>query len=550
MPSGVLRNYGPALLKMLLIPGLFYLIAFSLLTYPLITLFSTHFFGDTGDGLQNVWNLWWTDQALTSLHQSPFHTSYIHYPYGTSLWGHTLNLSNGLIALPLLRVLSMIQVFNALVVFAFVAGGFTAFLLCYHLTRSYPGSLIGGFIFTFANYHFAHAQGHLNLISLEWIPLFLLFCYLLLARPSIPLAVVTALTLTTVLLTDYYYFLYCVIAAGFLFLGHALRTRDPFFFARKGTRLPWLVFSTTALVTGIPFVAPLLLQNATDPFIGGHSAKEMSLDLLALVIPGGHWRFAKLTHGYWADLPGNIHESSVHIGLSVLVVLGYVLIQRRHFVRSTLVLWYSLLAFFAILALGPVLQVWGKEVSSVPLPYSWLETAIPAMKISGVPVRMTVMVTLAAAVISAMGFKSLLQKSRGTRLVAALLLAALCVEYLPQPIPASQVNVPPYVEALAKLPDQSGVLDTVAEGTQLLYYQTIHQKPIALGYIARLPKSVADKDHGIYLYKDSKDYARLSQDYSLRYLVVAANDEAAAGLQGTRLLYQDSSVRVYDTKPR
>ncbi len=549
MPSGVLQRYSSALLKMLLIPAFFYLLAFSLLTYPLILLFSTHFFGDTGDGLQNVWNLWWIDRALTQLHQSPFHTSYIHYPYGTSLWGHTLNLSNGLMALPLLRVLTMVQVFNSLVLFSFVAAGLTAFLLCYYLTRSYPGSLIGGFIFTFSNYHFAHAQGHLNLISLEWIPLFVLGCYLLLSRPSLLLGVVSALLLTTILLTDYYYFLYSAIMAAFLFLGHALRTRDPLFFYRREMRLPLLAFLVTLLVTATPFILPLLLQNARDPFIGGHSAKELSLDLLALVIPGGHWRFSDLTQGYWSSLPGNIHESSVHIGLSVVIVLGYVLIRRRHFARSALALWYGVLVFFAVMSLGPVLHVWGREVSSVPLPYSWLEAALPPMKISGVPVRMMVMVTLSAAVLSAMGFKLLFQQSRGTRLLAALLLAVLLVEYLPQPIPSSRVVIPPYVYALAQLPNNGGILDTVAEGTLLLYYQTIHEKPVALGYIARLPKSVADRDNGIYLYKDSRDYAKLVSDYSIRYLVTKAGDEAAAGMPGARLLYEDSRVEIYDLKP-
>jgi hypothetical protein len=40
------------------VPLLFNLIAFCLLTYPRILDFFTHYFTNTGDGLQNVWNLW------------------------------------------------------------------------------------------------------------------------------------------------------------------------------------------------------------------------------------------------------------------------------------------------------------------------------------------------------------------------------------------------------------------------------------------------------------------------------------------------------------
>ena len=69
--------------------------------------------------------------------------------------------------------------YNTITIFAFVMGGLTMYWLAYHLTRSFWGSLLAGFIFTFSNYHFMHAQGHLQLISLEWIPLFVLCWYCL-----------------------------------------------------------------------------------------------------------------------------------------------------------------------------------------------------------------------------------------------------------------------------------------------------------------------------------------------------------------------------------
>jgi hypothetical protein len=355
--------------------------------------------------------------------------------------------------------------------------------------------------------------------------------------------------LLAVLMCDYYYYFYSVVVAGFLFAWQALRTRKPLFFVTGRYRAPFAAFAGTALALTGPWVWSLLRLNATDPLVGGHPAADLSLDLLALFIPGGHWRFASLTQGYWSRLPGSVHESSVYIGLSVTCVLIYTIARRRALDRSILLMWWSVLLFFAILALGPVLHIWGREVTRVAMPYAWLERLIPALDISGVPVRMTVMVVLSAAVISAMGFKLLLQGSRGTRLLAALLLVALGVEYLPQPIPTSQVTIPPYVLALAHLPGKDGVLDTVTEGSLMLYYQTVHQKPLALGYLARLPKSVADRDNGIYVYKDNKDYAKLVSDYNIRYLVTKADDEAAGRMGWARPVYEDSAVKIYDLRP-
>ena len=103
--------------------ALFFLAGFVLLTWPAITRFHTHFFADEGDGLQNVWNIWWIERATLVLHQNPWHTTYLRYPYGTSLVGHTLNPFNGFVALALSPFMTLVAAHNTLVTFSFVAGG-------------------------------------------------------------------------------------------------------------------------------------------------------------------------------------------------------------------------------------------------------------------------------------------------------------------------------------------------------------------------------------------------------------------------------------------
>jgi len=480
--------------KMGLFPVIFYFIFFCILTYPLISLFSTHFFADRGDGLQYAWNIWWVNKALTELHQPLWQTSFLHYPYGLSLLGHALNPFNGFMGILLLRFLKQIATYNFIVVFSFVVSGLTGFLLAYYFTKSYWGSIIAGFIFTFSNYHFAHAEGHLQMVSLEWIPLFVLFWYILVAKPRIVTAIASAIVLFAVLLCSYYSFVYCVMIACLIVTWYGVQRKNIFFFLRKEHLVPFTAFFVSSLVTAGPLVASFLVSNVKDPFLGGHLPQTYSLDLLGLFIPGGHWRFAHLTHPYWSNLPGNIHESSVHIGLAVLYVLILVWVKRRKFPAQGLSLWYLVLIFFTVMSLGPTLHIWGWEIPFIRLPYALFEMVFPPLKVSGVPVRMMVMTMLSAGVISAMGFGVLFRESAGKRLLAALLLIILFVEYLPRPIPASKAAIPPYVNFLKDLPDSKGIVDTTVKPRLALYYQTIHEKPMAFSHVSRMPRSVNRKD--------------------------------------------------------
>jgi len=171
---------------------------------------------------------------------------------------------------------------------------------------------------------------------------------------------------------------------------------------QRGTHGSFYSFFVGFLVTAGPLVASFLLLNATDP-LWGFPPKEYSLDLLAPFIPGAHWRFAHLTHFYWSNLRLNINESSVHIGLAVFCVLIFMWVKRRKFPVQGLRLWYFILIFFTIMSLGPALHIWGWEIPFIRFPYALFEMVFPPLKVSGVPVRMIIMTTLSAAVISAMG---------------------------------------------------------------------------------------------------------------------------------------------------
>ena len=520
-----------------------YLVCFYLLTFPQLHQFSTRYFTDEGDGLGNIWNLWWTNKAITELHQSPWHTTFLYYPYGTSLLAHTLNPFNGIMAILLMRFMSQVQVHNFIVVFTFVVSGVTAFFLAREFTKSFPACLIAGFIFTFSEYHFAHAQAHLNLVSLEWVPLFMLCWYRLITKPRALTGVFSASVLFLVLLCDYYYFLYCVIGGLLVFIWHWIRRKDWLFFLRTNYPRALGAFLLVTLITSGPLVISLLNLLVRDPPSGAHDPASFSLDLLGLFIPGHYWRFSELTSFYWAGLNEPV-EKSAHISFAVLFVLVYVWIKRKN-LHEAVWLWFLVFLVFVLLALGPVIHIGGYQIGFPLTPYIVFEKLIPGMSLGGMPVRMISMAILAASVLAGVGFAELLRRKRssGSVAVVAILLVVLTFEYLPGPLPARENPLPDFVRELKKLPD-GAVYDVRSSKFHALYYQTVHQRPMAFGYISRTTKSVDDKTRELRRVFEMGEYEKLYREYGFRYLIIPHDMNLTAALGSP--LYKDTDAQIYD----
>src|SRR6059058_6359828 len=127
MPLAMRRSLA-AILYFFICPAAIYLAIYYLFSYPLFHSFSTHYFCGQEDGYQNIWNLWWVNKAVVDLHTSPWYTTWLHYPTGTSLVAHTLAPFNGFLGIPLQKLgLSLAQTYNTIVVFSFVTTGLTTF---------------------------------------------------------------------------------------------------------------------------------------------------------------------------------------------------------------------------------------------------------------------------------------------------------------------------------------------------------------------------------------------------------------------------------------
>lgn len=503
-------------------PAAIYLVAFVLVTYPLMRDFSTHFFSDGRDGLRMIWNIWWINKAVTQLHQSPWYTDYLFYPYGISLLTHTLCPFAGFLGIALLPFLTLTQTYNTIVVFSFVSAGLTTFWLSFHVVKSYWPSLVAGFIFSFSNYHFAHMRGHLNLASLEWIPLFVLCWYVLLRRPSPLIALAAALSLFAVILCDYYYFSYCFLIALLMFLWRMIQGESRLFFLKRPYVVAFSTFVAAAVGSSGILIYKLLGAMNSATFLGAHDPSKFPADLLAPFAYGACLRFSHLTSGLWGRFQGNTSESSVYVGVTVVGLIVYAWIRRKEIKAADLHFWCVALLLFFVLSLGPKLYVAGKQIPFALMPYRALELLLPPLKFGGMPSRMMVMVMLCAAVIGAMGLDLLLRGSRKTRIGAGVLIAILFVEFLPFRVEPFRQETPRWVWVLRDLPNAGGVIDTSIYPYRTMYFQILHEKPIQGGLAARVPTDLDQKDMVIRRLVAARNFEKLRDEYGFRYVVSRA----------------------------
>jgi len=168
-----------------------YLIVTLAFTWPLALNFTRAIPGDGFDGWQNYWNLWWMKVALLEKHTWPFFTDLLYHPTGVGLLFHTLNPFNGLLSLPVQVAFGLFAAYNAVVLFSFTLAGLGAYLLARQMLgpqSSRLAAFAAGAIFTFAPVHIAHLLGHMQVISLEWLPFFALY----LLRAAFPPAPLTS----------------------------------------------------------------------------------------------------------------------------------------------------------------------------------------------------------------------------------------------------------------------------------------------------------------------------------------------------------------------
>ncbi len=509
-----------------------YLLLTLIFTWPLVLNLTTAIPGDSFDGWQNYWNQWWLAQALVDRLVSPLYTDILYAPTGVTLYFHTLNPLNGLITLPIQWVSGLILAYNAVVFISWVLAGYGMFLLArWVLGVRSPAAVwaawLAGLVYTLSPFHMAHLLGHMQVMSLQWLPFYLL--YLLRAmrqsrdgRPWLRSALLAGLFLVFNGLSDWYFVLYL-----FLFTGLVIVWQWPAAVHRHsrqgGTVNGWAAFSLRmlwvaarpALIAGCVFVVllsfwlvPMIQEARQFQFMVRPPADlyVLSASVMDFLVPNrlhSLWRPQSFT--WIGNQIAPISERTISIGYLplALAVAAAGMAWRKAF------FWWAGALLFFMLALGPQWHwgniTWesippavaaGQEVASWT-PYALLNRLVPFMRISRSVSRFALMVQLCLAVLTAIGLHALLlrwfnpqrrfRSQQLALLVGAAAAVVLLAEYWVAPYPLSLPDTPAYYSRLAADPDARAVLNLPMNYDRpgYLLYQTVHGKPLTVAYISR-----------------------------------------------------------------
>ena len=472
-------------------------------TFPLILRLTTHVPGQAveGDVPIYIWNLWWMQQALAET-ISPLFCNYIFAPYGVSLVFHAFVFLKALLAVPLQWFCTAWTAYNILILATFTFAGWGMFLLARHLTGDPRAAWIAGLVYAFSPYMVTRSLCHLNYLSSEWIPLYVLCLIRLLETKGRRWAWSGGLCLLLTAYCEYYYLIYLtlftVFFLGWRFCHHRAEVLNRTFLVR------FALMGAIAAVGFAPILWALLDTGQTRYLYGGWGASaKFGADILAFVTPPpGSLLYGNIgAELYRVFSAGNSSEGTVFAGYVALGLMATCALRLRGDLAVRPWLWLTLGAF--LLSLGPLLHIAGNFVFgfgdwrfAVPMPYLAVRY-LPLIKGARVPARFDIMVMLGLSVLCAFGVRYWLERTARTATWKALFPLLICLEYLRVPYPVAPVDIPPaYAEVARDRRDIAvmevpigwrtgwGITGRPFDRQQL--FQVVHGKRLLGGFVTRL----------------------------------------------------------------
>lgn len=377
--------------------------------------------------------------------------------------------------------------YNTIFLLSFLLSGYAMALLVSTLARKRilsAGPILAGIAYMFAPYHIAHSLGHFGAMQLQWIPFIVALAVSYVRNQKIWKILVLGILCTIQAWEEHHYALWLAL---FALISIAIYWKPLRKELTVKNRTSWIlgsiiflfIVSMGVIVPNIPTVK-LAGQDSGALSLGLDQTTRFSADLFAFITPAPFhpiWGmvFNNLFGQYFT---GNTAESVQYIGIGILISI---LFFKKHIPILQKRLWFSVLAIFGIISLGPVLHIFG-HVTSIPLPYA-LFAKLPVFSAIRTISRAGVFVTFSSCVLLGWVVATNYHRFRTTIVITGfLLLDFLCVPFAMQ----SAVLSPAY-DLLANVPGKNIIEIPAATNyvaaSRSLYAETIDHKQ-AIGNIA------------------------------------------------------------------
>ena len=497
---------------------LLYFLLSLIMTYPLILNFTTSVPGDNYDTWVFIWNFWWVKKVLTEPNLNLYYTNYQYYPNGSSLAFHTLSLFNSFLSLPMQLISNIVISYNIIFLLSFILSSYGMFLLINYLIKDKKIAFISGIAFAFCPYHFGHALGHLNLLSIEWIPFYVLFFIKIFQENKKSNSILTGIFLSINSLTDWQYGIFLIIFSILYLIYRYLIERNIKFDRSLLSKLA--LFSMIFILITLPFVFPLISDSRQYSFI----FKSEDMQPYFYIIPN-----------FMNPLWGNFfHYLLPNVGFAEnMMFLGYTIIFitligiRRTFKKTKF--WIISLIFFFLISLNPRLDLFGIKFMS-PL-YSLFYYLFPFFSYISIVNRFSILVMFSLIVIFSFALENIMKKFKGNfhgfpkDMIYYIISILILVEFLSIPYPLSNAKIP---EVAYEIKNQSTTILNLpfSPNPYSLYLQTVHEKKLLNGYISRPQNSSMDllnNIHNLLISGKFQDVSDILSFYNVKYITLDKN---------------------------
>ncbi len=495
----------------LAIYGLYLAVAL-LITWPLLTVISTHFAGyPFGDAHEMTRHIWWIKHALQT-GQPLFFQPLLAYPdgiQGVILWSDPLQFFPGWL---FAFFMPLPAAYNLFALLTLALNGWAAYWLVWKLTNVRSAALLGGLVFMTAPVIQGHLAGGHGGLLVQW-PLPLL---------TYSLLKVAGLQATGNRQQTRKYILLAIIFFVITPFGHTLQLIYavlPLIAVIGITviiRREWWALLRLVIVGAVGsillliFLLPVFSSTfGTSAYTAEGGGVDFSDDLLGIVTPSfNHPLYGQLDYTHKV-LGVNIVEGSSYIGIiaGLLALLALWKVKAaRWWLALALVLW--------ILSLGPLLKVFDQPIkinlgdyeTYLTLPYA-LVYNLPGFSLARAPGRFDFLLALVMAVLVGYGWAWISSKlvvsrqssvnsqqnfSLSTFPALATLIIGLLILFDYQsfwPLPTFDATIPQAVYNLSKREDVRAVYDVpwdnLLAAKDALWLQTAHEKPMIAGQVTR-----------------------------------------------------------------
>lgn len=460
--------------------ALLYLALTLLMTFPLAWQWRGSIPAGAGDIWQNYWNFWWWKQCLLEGF-NPLHSPLLFFPNGADLVFHTHSPFNQVLAMPVNLLFGEAAAYNFCILFALTLIGFGTYLLVRELTGSAEAGVLAGIVFAYFPQTIEQTLEHLNLFSLQFIPLALYF----LLRWSRSLRFIDALAFGACFglnaLCSWHLGLKLAIVVtpwmAWLVWRHRRRWRE--FLGGAGAA------AVLAVLLVLPLLVPILtlIVDGDDYFL--KQAVPRGIDPTYLLTPSyANPLLGQLVTERYLNRAYQASGFICYLGFIPFVLAMTALVRAR---RKTWP-WLVLFAGGVVLALGAEFLwngIWYREVT---LPFAALRE-FPFLQNLRVANRFMILAGLGLAVLAGYGWQSLrIRSSWAFPLIAVLIL----VEFSWLPFPLRKVEFSPLLQEVASRP--GAVLDLPfhqrSRAVGNMANQTVHGRPIGDGYLSSYPPAI------------------------------------------------------------